>query len=159
MKCFDFSNFNARDYLGNIEKLSSRIKAKSEQLKELNEMYNAIGCNNADAIHSQTNNIKDNVSRHVIKKIELIKDIEKDIYKYTLQKNNIINDIYKLKEKKYIDVLTKRYVEFKSLEKIAVELNYNYDYIRQLHKKALTEFKLSMIEFYKREDVNEYESV
>lgn len=117
------------------------IKTKTEQLQELEEMFNAIGCNNINSTYSNTNVVSDKVSNHVIKKSDLVEQIKKDIFDYTLRKNVIIEDINKLDNSSLIDVLIKRYVECKSLEKIAVELNYNYDYVRQLHNKAL--FKLT----------------
>jgi hypothetical protein len=41
---------------------------------------------------------------------------------------------------RYIDVLYKRYIECKRFELIAVEMNYDYDYVRKLHVKALEVF-------------------
>jgi len=42
---------------------------------------------------------------------------------------------------KYLQVLYKRYVEYKSFEQIAVEMGYTYDYIRKIHIKALRNFE------------------
>jgi hypothetical protein len=39
-----------------------------------------------------------------------------------------------------VELLYKRYVEFKRLEVIAVELNYTYSYIRAEHGHALQSF-------------------
>ena len=137
------SRFDVKKYLGNVERYNVIIKTKTEQLKEIDEMYNAIGCNNISSTFSNTNVISDKVSKHVIKKSDLVEQIKKDIIDYTLKKNVIIADINKLDDSRLVSVLIKKYVELKTLEKIAVELNYNYDYVRQLHNKAL--FKLSNI--------------
>lgn len=131
------SKFDIKAYLGNIKRYDLIIKTKTKQLKELDEMYNAIGCNNISGTYSNTNIVSDKVSNHIIKKSDLINDIKNTIIEYTLKKNVIIEDINKLDDSRLIDVLIKRYVDLLSLEKIAVELNYNYDYVRQLHNKAL----------------------
>lgn len=42
---------------------------------------------------------------------------------------------------RYREVLTRRYLQGKSLEKIAVDMRYNYRWIKRLHGKAIGEFQ------------------
>ncbi len=37
----------------------------------------------------------------------------------------------------FVELLHKRYVEFKGLELIAIEMNYTYNHIRHMHGRAL----------------------
>ena len=54
----------------------------------------------------------------------------------------IIGQIHNLHDDRYISVLFKRYVEIKSYELIAVEMNYSFDYVKELHRDALEDFRL-----------------
>ena len=54
-----------------------------------------------------------------------------------------INQIQALQNPKHIDILYKHYVEFKRLEIVAVEMNFTYQYIVELHGTALKEFQLT----------------
>jgi len=56
-------------------------------------------------------------------------------------RSNVVGEIHKLKNSKHMDILYKRYIEYKSLEEIAVETNYAYQNIRRSHGKALKEFE------------------
>ena len=63
--------------------------------------------------------------------------------KFVDKKHTIINQIHTLNDSKHIEILHKRYVEFKSFELIAVEMSYTYQYIRELHGNALRKFETS----------------
>ena len=141
LKDIDIDEFNIKTHLSKIEKYSILIKTKMNQLKELEEFGNNIGCTNLGSVISITNKITDNTSKNAIKKIDLIKSIQEDIVKYTLRKNDIINDIKKLDNTNYLNILMLKYVELLSFEEIAVRLNYSYDYVRKMHKKAIYSLK------------------
>lgn len=63
------------------------------------------------------------------------------IESYTQEQNKIISQIQSLEDSRYIEILYKRYVEFKSFELIAVELNYEYSWVTRIHNQALEEFE------------------
>ena len=76
----------------------------------------------------------------MIKYIDLENDLNKQIDEFVDLKNKIINEIQSLKDINYVKLLYKRYIEYKRLEVIAVEMNYTYTYVRTLHGQALQEF-------------------
>lgn len=131
------NNQEAKKYLKRIEKYKSMIDLKTEQLKELQSYSNLIGCNNISNAFCKTTSIKQKTEEFATKKIDLVEEIKSDIVKYTLEKNNVINTIYKIDDNRYISLLIKRYVEQKKLEKIALEMDYDYNTIRHMHHKAL----------------------
>lgn len=139
--------FNIKTYLCQIEKYDILIRVKNEQLRELEQFSNILGCSQFNNVVSNTNCISDKTGNNAIKKIDLISEIKKDIINYTLKKNDIINDINKLNNSNYVNVLVMKYVELLTLEQIAVRLNYSYDYVRKLHKKAI----LKLNDIIKRE--------
>ena len=73
--------------------------------------------------------------------IDLEAEINAEIDRFVDEKHKIINQIQGLKNSDYISLLFKRYVEFKSLERICVEMNFSYDYIKHLHGYALKDFE------------------
>ena len=139
--------FNIKTYLCQIEKYDILIRVKNEQLRELEQFSNILGCSQFNNVVSNTNCISDKTGNNAIKKIDLISEIKKDIINYTLKKNDIINDINRLNNSNYVNVLVMKYVELLTLEQIAVRLNYSYDYVRKLHKKAI----LKLNDIIKRE--------
>lgn len=60
-------------------------------------------------------------------------------------KHTIINQIQALNDTKYVQVLYKRYVEYKRLEQIACEMSYTYQYIKELQKRGLQEFEKNLL--------------
>lgn len=52
-------------------------------------------------------------------------------------KQEILAVILKMKDNRYRDVLTKRYIDNKTWEQIAVEMNYSFRRVIQLHGEAL----------------------
>ena len=61
--------------------------------------------------------------------------LDTEIYSLCLQ-NDIERKIYKLREP-YCSVLRGYYVENKSLEKLAVELNYSFDGVKQIKRRGI----------------------
>ena len=49
--------------------------------------------------------------------------------------------IERIADGRYREVLTRRYLQGQSLEKIAVDLRYNYRWIKRLHGRAIVEFE------------------
>ena len=73
--------------------------------------------------------------------IDLEQEINAEIDAFVDDKHKIINQIQGLKNSKYIEILYKHYVEFKRLEVVAVEMNFTYQYVVELHGYALKDFQ------------------
>lgn len=134
-------DFDVKSYLMQIEKIDIRINAKINQLNEIRDFASRIGNANISAVFTSNRNINDNTSKAVIDKLDIIQEIKEDICDYTRLKNGIIDEIYKVEDVRYMNFLLLRYVECKSLEKIAVELGFTYPYVRRMHGIALEKFK------------------
>ena len=67
--------------------------------------------------------------------------INKEIDEFFDAKNQIIREIRGLHDKRYIQVLTKIYVQFKSVKNAAQEMKLSYSYTIDLHKQALEAFE------------------
>ena len=73
--------------------------------------------------------------------------IQKRINALVSVKSEIIGAIQKVNDSTLRALLTARYVNFKTWEQIAVELNYSYMHVCRLHGKALVKIK-DVIECY-----------
>lgn len=145
LKDIDIDEFNIKTYLSKIEKCKIAIESKTNQLRELERYSNLIGCTNMSNVYTYTGSVSDKTENAAEKKIDLVIGIKREICKYILLKNEVINDIYKLDNNKYINILIKRYVELKSLEQISVDMCYTYEHVRSLHSKALKKLKSILI--------------
>lgn len=131
----------AKDYLKQLELLDTKINQKLKQVSELRQMAQASGAIDYSKDRVQSSPNGDSLSNAVIRYVALEEEIVRQIDQFVDMKNVIINQIQGLKDVNHIKILFKRYVEFKRLEVIAVEMNYTYQYTRELHGYALAEFQ------------------
>lgn len=132
---------SVQQYLQQIKVLDTKIKQKQEQYKRLEERASSPSGIRYDKVVTQTSKTGDRLEKLVLQYVNLGKEIEEEILKFELTKQAIINQIQSLNEDRYINVLFKRYVEYKSYELIAVEMSYSFDYVKELHRNALNFFK------------------
>lgn len=131
----------AKEYLQQLKRLDTLINQKIKELDELRSM-STVG-----AVDYSTERVQSSHSqeapfvRIVHKMIELEQEINAEIDTFVDEKHRIINQIQGLKNPDYISLLFKRYVEFKKFETIAVEMNYTYQYILNMHGYALKSFE------------------
>lgn len=60
---------------------------------------------------------------------------------YTAINERTVNMIAKMEDDRYREVLSAYYISCKAWERIAVDMNYNYRYVQELHGKALQQFE------------------
>lgn len=128
----------AKQYLQELKRLDTCIH---QRLQEKQSLYDStVGAVRTDKERVQASANADALPNLIARIETLEKEIDRQIDDYIQLKHRIINQIHGLGNEAYISVLHKRYVEFKRLEEIAVEMNYTYSYARALHGKALMEF-------------------
>lgn len=128
-----------KEYLRQLRTAEIKIEQKEEELERLKSSLESISTG-TDSERVQTTP-RDKVSEDVPQMVDLKREIESDIKALLILKNKIINEIQSMDNPVYIDILYKRYVQYKSLEEIAVEMSYSYRQILRLHGLALQEFK------------------
>lgn len=132
----------AKEYLKQLELLNEMINQKVSQVDELREMAMGGGMGiRYDKDPVQTSVSGDAGTDKIIRYIDLENEVNADIDRYVDLKNKIINQIQGIKNVNHLRILYKRYVEFKRLEVIAVEMNYSYQYVKELHGYALLDFE------------------
>lgn len=132
----------AKNYLKRLKRLDTIIRQKQQEITDLRLTASSTGGFDYSKERVQSSPSGDApFVRPVLKIIELEQQINAEIDRYVEEKHKIINEIQGLQDTRYVEILFRRYVEFKSLETISVELNYTYQYARELHGYALQDFQ------------------
>lgn len=134
----------AKEYLQQLQRLDTMINQKIKELGDLRLMSQSVGGIDYSKERVQFSPSGDApFVKPVLRMIELEQEINAEIDRFVDEKHEIINQIQALQNPKHIDILYKHYVEFKRLEIVAVEMNFTYQYIVELHGTALKEFQLT----------------
>ena len=133
---------SAKEYLQQLKRLDTVINQKIEELKGLRSTIYGVGSIDYSKERVQTSQ---SANSPFVKTADRIADLETEINQeidsFIDEKHKIINQIQGLRNINHINLLYKRYVEFKNLEVIAVEMNFTYQYTRRLHGTALQDFE------------------
>ena len=132
----------AKKYLKQIELLDIKIRQKEEQLACLRETAGGAAAIRYDKDNIQVSAVGDMLERNVIRLMELEDKILADKIRFETLKNTIVDQIQTLDDKRYIDILYRRYVKYEKFEQIALDMGYEYFYICRLHGEALNVFML-----------------
>ncbi len=132
----------AKEYLQQLKRLDTVINQKNKELAALRLKSQSAGGIDYSKDRMQSSPSGDaSFVKPICRIIDLEAEINAEIDRFVDEKHKVINQIQGLKNSDYISLLFKRYVEFKSLEKICVEMNFSYDYIKHLHGYALQDFE------------------
>ena len=136
-----------KDYLSQVSRLNKMINNKlSEihQLRELSVSISAIG--NDERVQTSPN--FDKIGTAIAKIDELENNLDKMIDEYLVKRERIIAQIDTMEEERVYQILFSRYIEKKTFEKIATEMEYSWRQIVRLHGKALQQFEKKYGEEY-----------
>lgn len=131
----------ARECLGSIRKYYIIIKQKKEEQEELKASLSGLQSLTLSDIRSEQKTYNAPFTERVHRLLELEEETERLCEDFAVKRNHIIKLIHSLSDARYIEILYKRYVEYKSFEDIAAEMHYSYSHIRRMHKKAIAAFE------------------
>ena len=130
---------SAKDYLCKIKYDREYIRQLRLRKETMHIDYNGIS-----GIDYSRDKIKaspvNKLEEQAWKLLETMQDIDKSIAELSLDINRKLDEIHSIDNGLYSKILFMRYSEYKSFERIAVDLNYNYHYVCQLHGEALKLF-------------------
>lgn len=119
------------------------MKVKIEQLQEERQMYLEMAASITaplNPVKVQTSGIADRVGNNTCKAADLAAQIDEEVAALWEKQNEMMHQIQALHNTKYIQLLYKVYVQFKTIKQVAAEMGRTYPYTVKLHKKALAEF-------------------
>ena len=129
---------NAKDYLKKIIIIDKLIDCKNNQLVELKQL-SGLKSNSYSDVPNMGFGKSDKVAEVVVKIIDLENEINDAIDNLVDLKADAMKKIDSLEDNRHKFILTKKYLENESFEKIAVDLSLSWKWVHKLHKKALEE--------------------
>lgn len=140
---------NTVEYLKQLRYINTVIKQKLNEQKELEDRIYNVPVNDYSRLKVKTSN---KPSYDLITKfINESALLSKEIAEYENKRKHIVSEIRQLHKTEYIEVLYKRYVEFKNFDIIAAEMKYSKSNIWKIHRKAIKDFEKLVVNYSKRE--------
>lgn len=132
----------AKEYLMQLKVLDVKINQKLDEISALRASLTSISTVKTTEERVQGGSVSSDARfvRTLAKIDEMEREVDAEIDRFVDAKHKIINQIHKLTNPLHIEILHKKYVEFKRLEVVAVELDKSYQYIVEVHGYALKEF-------------------
>ena len=96
----------------------------------------------------------DRIEEAVAKIVDLETEVENDIINLMYRQHEITDQIHKLDNLNYMKILFKRYIEGKDFQTIANEIPLTYEYVLNLHGKALKAFETANKEVLQKEGIS-----
>lgn len=129
-----------KDYLNQVGRLNRMINNKLVEIAQLKELTCSISAIQTGERVQTTPNY-DKIGTAYVKIDEMERKLDKLIDTYIDKKNHIIGQIDGIEDEMLYNILFARYIERKTFEKIATELEYSWRQIIRLHGKALKQFE------------------
>lgn len=126
----------AKEYLSQYRKMDKIVKRKKEQLKDLRAMSESLG-GFSEVERVQNSGSHDKIASNVAKIVDLEAEILSDIEKMIDVKREVMKTIDSVEEGELVELLYMRYLEFKTWIDIAYEIGCSYQWVHELHGKAL----------------------
>lgn len=132
----------AKEYLRQLRRIDRQLELLFKEREELERAQTYLRSPQIDGERVQTSPSGDPPwMGYLIKWEEMSNRIGEKWDELIKKKATIIDQIGKLSDSRHIDILGKRYVEFKSFEMIAVEMGYSFEYTLRIHWEALKAFE------------------
>lgn len=132
---------SARAYLEQLEIIDMQINQDIERLGEMKENAMSTGGIDYSRDRVQTSPRGDKLCSDVARYVAFDEEINAEIDRFVDAKEQIIREIRELRDVNYVQVLFKVYVQFKSLKVSALEMKRSYNFVLDVHKKALKAFE------------------
>lgn len=123
------------DDLKNLVILNNKINNLLLERRQLKLMLETV---KGQQLHERISGTKDtDFSAALDKLIALEKEIDSLVDEYVDQRKKIISALELIRDDRYRELLNYRYVCGLSLNQISKKMNFSYNYIRKLHRRAI----------------------
>ncbi len=137
-----------KEYLQQIGRYDRLINNKLVELAQYRSMACSVSAVKNDE-RVQSSPSYDTMDKIVSKIEQMENEIDMLVDRYIDNKRTIISQIDSMSDEMTYQILFSRYVEQKTFEKMAIEMNYCYKQIIRRHGKALQEFEQKWGNTYK----------
>ena len=132
---------SAREYLGQLQELDTNINQDLERLDDIKINACSTGAIDYSAERVQTSPSGDSLCKAVTNYVAFNDEINAEIDSFADAKEQIIKEIRGLRDKNYVQVLYKVYVQYKTVKQASKEMKNCYNYTVELRNKALAAFE------------------
>ena len=129
-----------KDYLNQISRLNRMINNKLVELAQLKELACSISAVSNEERDMTTPNF-DKIGTKQAKIDEIERNIDAMVDDYIIKRDKIISQIDSMEDENVYNVLFSKYIEKKTFEVIATEMNYSCRQTIRLHGIALKRFE------------------
>lgn len=130
-----------KEYLQEIRKLDLLIEQKKYEYNTLKSLGTNIRAVDYSRARASQSGYSAGFTRHSDKVVDMARELQKDMQYFDQMRHERIKEIQTLDRSEYVDLLFKRYVEYKTLEVISREMEYSYKHIGKMHADALKAFE------------------
>jgi len=123
------------DYLDEKEWINDRIK----DINERKELLNKLTATYSDEPKG-TSSIQDRIAEGLVTLLDETAEYEKMLENLKNKQIEVENQLEKMENKRYRNILYKKYIRGLKIEEIAVDINQDYKYTCTLHGYALNDF-------------------
>ena len=131
----------AKEYLRQIRIADKKINNLIHEVDMLRDSISHPKPINYDKDPVQGGSRNDSMAASIAKYVDMEQEINRQTDGLIDLRHKIIGEINQLSDPAHIELLFKRYVEYKTWEQIAVEMDYTIRWIYSLHGSALQEFE------------------
>ena len=129
-----------KDYLNQISRINRMINNKIVELSQLKELACSISAVSGEDRVMVTPNF-DKIGTKQAKIDEMERNIDALDDEYIIKRDKIVSQIDSMEDENVYNVLFSRYIEKKTFEVIATEMNYSWRQTIRLHGIALKKFE------------------
>jgi hypothetical protein len=130
----------AREYLGQVQVLDTRIESKLNQIRALRELV-TNPCGHISGMPHNPSPDRQPIQSVVSKIADLEKDVDADVDELVNLKQNAINMLQLLMNPYHTQLLELRYIDRETWKTIADKLPFCESHLYRLHAEALDNFE------------------
>ncbi len=132
---------SAKQYLKRIRSLDKQVLAHLEQITAHRSLAAKVTSVLQEGPQSHSGHYEDRLANIVAKIVDLEEQLQKDLEEYINLKSKVIMQINSMEDGRLKLVLYHRYLNQKTWEDIACDLNCSTQWVHTLHGQALQEFE------------------
>lgn len=131
----------AKEYLSQAYHIDERIESKLTQIESLKSLATRVTSVFSDMPHSSSSD-NQRLQQTIAEIVDLENEVSTDIGRLVSLKREIKNIINQVQNEKYRTLLELRYLNFRTWEQIAVDLNFSIQHTYRIHDEALKKISI-----------------
>lgn len=133
----EYRRDQAERWLKRVMSLKRRVDTLSAEIEEHRSIASGLSSVESDGMPKPPNSSPDSIPNAIIRLHELIADYVTELRGYVEEQDEAHRALLNIEDEQCREVLTRHYLLSRSWERCCVEMNYTYDGIMKLRRRAL----------------------